>query len=438
MQDGINKLFKKATTLIPRDKKNGWKIQKLHDMTHLWWFISQYGSPMNYDNGPTERHHKVIKIHGRRSSQHSDDEYRLGTGKRIQEKTALSKATAHMYAGSDDFSEDGEESPIVNEDAADCFPSGRPLFVVFFYWDHNGETMTMPEQNRAVIFDVSRNWNPSYSNNHSGPDKIHPTVMQKLKETMFSRKEHCALVYQECYKNSDGNEGGTEKVVFRAINSYRSEGPWYDWCWIDWQYNNGTQPTFSTKKKTHNKQILSDHKCIEKITGDSILQYKYHAYSVPARLLCIFKSFQSTNHLPLNFAGQSFLTRKDDNLNIPLLRQWSRVILQQEQISQKAGLLRDAQVIVHSAQSDFQLKHEIGHEYNMYTSPSTTHNGYLTPRFSVGDLDMIGAHTYCFEFQGCLKERYPPGKLPRIIQVHSWYDDLAAQFMSKFLGPLYY
>jgi hypothetical protein len=332
--------------------------------------------------------------------------------------------------------EEGDKTPI-NENEIHGLPSGRPHFLVFFFWNHDVPGDSLPEQNRAVVFDVCRNWIPSFSTNHSGPDKIHPTVMQKLKEILFQRNQNCALVYQECYKKTDGVGQDSEKVVFRAINNYRSEGPWYDWCWIDWQYEGGTFPTFTTKQKTHNKQILSDNGCKVTVGSDSTLKYEYKAYSVPARLLCIFKSFQGNNELPDEFRGEEFLILDRDTENISSIRQWAAVLLEQEKHSMRNGCVPSAEVIVHSAESSYQSKHAIGHEYKMYTSQSSTHHNHTTPSFSLVDLDMIGVHTYCFEFKGCLNERYHPGQHPRIIQVHSWDDDLATQFTSKYFGRTY-
>ena len=142
--------------------------------------------------------------------------------------------------------------------------------------------------------------------------------------------------------------------------------------------------------------------------------------------------------MPVEFHGEGFLMLDKDTENISTIRQWVAVLLDQEKNLMRTGCVWDAEVIVHSAESSYANKHAIGHEYKMYTSPSRTHNGHTTPLFSLVDLDMIGDHTYCFEFKGCLNERYHPGKHPRIIQVHSWSEELATQFTTKYMGQNYH
>ena len=40
---------------LPRNKGNGWAIQKFHEMIHLGSDITRFGSPANYDAGGGER-----------------------------------------------------------------------------------------------------------------------------------------------------------------------------------------------------------------------------------------------------------------------------------------------------------------------------------------------------------------------------------------------
>jgi len=38
----------------PRENKNGWKLQKFHDMLHIVRDIENFGSPNNVDAAPNE------------------------------------------------------------------------------------------------------------------------------------------------------------------------------------------------------------------------------------------------------------------------------------------------------------------------------------------------------------------------------------------------
>eukprot|EP00978_Attheya_sp_CCMP212_P040692 scaffold225093_cov68-Attheya_sp.AAC.3 len=46
-----------AKKTLPRNKGNGWDVQKYHEMFHLTHYMVRYGSPMNFDSGTGEKFH---------------------------------------------------------------------------------------------------------------------------------------------------------------------------------------------------------------------------------------------------------------------------------------------------------------------------------------------------------------------------------------------
>jgi len=52
--NAIRTMMKEILENAPRDDKNGWKLQKFHDMLHIVRDIENYGSPNNVDAAPNE------------------------------------------------------------------------------------------------------------------------------------------------------------------------------------------------------------------------------------------------------------------------------------------------------------------------------------------------------------------------------------------------
>jgi len=54
MWDAIRTMMKEILENAPRNDKNGWKLQKCHDMLHIVRDIENYGSPSNVNAAPNE------------------------------------------------------------------------------------------------------------------------------------------------------------------------------------------------------------------------------------------------------------------------------------------------------------------------------------------------------------------------------------------------
>jgi hypothetical protein len=56
--------MKLITTYLPREKGNGWKVSKFHEIKHIVRFICTFGAPQGYNASRPEEHHKA---HAKRS-----------------------------------------------------------------------------------------------------------------------------------------------------------------------------------------------------------------------------------------------------------------------------------------------------------------------------------------------------------------------------------
>ena len=62
-----------------------------------------------------------------------------------------------MDVVSENTTEDFAVTPPASDDEINGLPSERPHFLVFFFWDDKHDGTSLPEQNRAIVFDVRRN-----------------------------------------------------------------------------------------------------------------------------------------------------------------------------------------------------------------------------------------------------------------------------------------
>ena len=180
-------------------------------MTHLWWYIKRFGSPLNFDNSPTDHNHIPIKRHGRRSSQHSDDDYRLGSCKRIQESTALHKGNCYLNRtankGNDHTGYSMGTLDVVDDDLEDTLEeptddevSKYPDCVIFYqpgliYTHINQRTDTNYEKGGRMIIYPVRKGQLSVDDN-----VLHPSVIEYLQEQLHLRGKNIAVVHGESIK----------------------------------------------------------------------------------------------------------------------------------------------------------------------------------------------------------------------------------------------
>jgi hypothetical protein len=56
-QTSIKEMIKMMKTALPRQKGNGWKLQKTHNLFHFVTFIKKFGSVRNFDTACCEKNH---------------------------------------------------------------------------------------------------------------------------------------------------------------------------------------------------------------------------------------------------------------------------------------------------------------------------------------------------------------------------------------------
>ena len=242
--------------IAPRLEGMGLKLVKFHHLSHWYFYIQLYGSPLNFDGAPPESMHKEnVKDVGRRTQQRSGT-LTYQTGIRTYEKTLEERCSMQCNIWESDEDKDPHDSsipgdPIEDLDLADTMDGlliskslsidsrilGPYFRLDFDYIDCDPESKT---DCMKIVWLERRDGKPR---------KIPLPSFDKQTMNAFHQK----MRYYNCGK--PGRRlvsilGGTglvvdnrEKTVIRATPSYRSGRQWFDYVNYDWGSNDeGTLP----------------------------------------------------------------------------------------------------------------------------------------------------------------------------------------------------
>jgi hypothetical protein len=212
----------------PRKDKNGWRLQKFHDMLHIVRDIENFGSPNNVDAAPNENNLiDFAKKPGRRA--HKKREVFVSqVSKRLRETDLIRKAYQALLRTSDNSqygfveSEDMDmqdvdvatEADVLEEKEIESKLIGNPLFQVNFEQQFNeGFYECLAEKSVRTR------------------RELHPTLLtflflEQTFEDFPLYGQKTIHIFTEYKRN--GN-------TYSAHPNYNSFGEWYDWAMIKFE-----------------------------------------------------------------------------------------------------------------------------------------------------------------------------------------------------------
>ena len=248
----ISSLIRKIVKHLPREKGNGWKVSKLHEIKHIVRFIVAFGGPRGYNASRPEEHHKAhAKRPGRRSQKNVKtidqqcgrriaDAYiidtmyalfQLPSTSRTGVANGIPKTTEPpRQQGSDTESFVGTPEPRTVE-----VGSGTTYFIRSFRNpDHDNKLCIKPRfntQTRAIKLEKN----------------LSLFIWQTYSESDFDVHGEgsikCCTEYHKYDVDTD------EKLIsIRCHPNYRGKGsPWYDWALIQYEFDNGDVIDFPSR-----------------------------------------------------------------------------------------------------------------------------------------------------------------------------------------------
>jgi hypothetical protein len=207
---------------VKRDEStNGYRTEKFLELSHFYEDYMEYGVASGYSTETGERGLKDwAKKPARRARQGTDEIFTGQTCTRIQETALLRKLEEVNEAvhGKSLFRNDNKDKQ--NEDG----PSTDVLYDKTFVFH-------LQEGERATIRRVLPNGNrEKYKRNNNS--RGYPKEVIDWFENMTSDKAVKVTIFSEM------KVGG---VLFRAHPNYQSNGPWFDYAMIQYQYGRGEE-----------------------------------------------------------------------------------------------------------------------------------------------------------------------------------------------------
>jgi hypothetical protein len=197
----ISKMLETVKEKVPRNIRNGWKLQKFHDLLHVSRDMSMFGNPQNWDASPGE--HNLIDFAKRpaRRTQKRHSTFMLQVTDRLQENAVLEKASAYVRMTSSKFG----EGQTIAEPVTGIV--GKPYASIVREMNHHKFVVNSNTKHLSEIHPFLKDW-----------------IMEDCdkEDSLFHMCEVVECFYE--YKRS-GN-------LYRAHPDYRGMGPWHDWVMV--------------------------------------------------------------------------------------------------------------------------------------------------------------------------------------------------------------
>jgi hypothetical protein len=420
--NGVNQFLSKQLLYFPRRFGCFWNLQKVHDITHAYYYMRRYGSLMNFDTGHTERLLKFqAKELGRNALSWTENLFRKSSSTRAEEGHILQKAafaSAHQQAfidGSDMIDSDEHSQntdACMDTDDESSSQSGTAAY----------RLSRLPYG--AVLLDANF-CSPNYFcfkyDSSGSPLCAHDTVISFVGQELKNKRLRCALLFPECVRRENG-----KNTRYRASPLYKTN-PWYDWCWLDYELQGSVDHKKALKEKLYVRQ-----KNMLMTTGVAPVE-KSAVHSCPGRLLafCLFVD------LP---PGCPPIPETNDSL---MMRKWANHYCRTNAHNEAVP----PQVVVHTTLAKYKAQHVIGTEFTLQTSKNRDLNvnketgrvhgevdptlvPKLTPLYRLESCDMLGDHVFVFEFEGAMSHYY--NRPPPVIAVRAMHNDISSNFLERY------
>jgi hypothetical protein len=246
----IASLMRLIVKYLPREKGNGWKVSKFHEIKHIVRFIVTFGAPRGYNASRPEEHHKAHAKRPGRRSQKNVKTIDQQCGRRIADAYIIDTMHA-LFQGdqpgivknnvnktTEDLTLDGpSNSVLVSPEPRTVEKGSGTTYHIRSFRD--------PENNNQVCREVT------FNTQTRGPMNLEENlslfILQNYRETDLDMYgEGCIKCCTEYHKYDVDKD---EKLIsIRCHPNYRGKGfPWYDWAVIRFKDDNGDETDFPSR-----------------------------------------------------------------------------------------------------------------------------------------------------------------------------------------------
>ena len=240
------------TSTLPRNKGNGWKLQKTHEMMHFPRYVTLFGHPMNYDSGQGESALKdTAKKPAKNAQKKNGNEFVRQVTERCKE--LLVKRKAYNLMNDQPFRDRESikrvklsqkiEGPAEADDSAfetlSRTAEGATVRTVLRFRMWKMLVYRKPQKAKPTItgFQVQAT---------GGAVVYSPFVRDQIakfvdREFPTSRLRFNVQFFSEATREVEGRP----TLLMRCHPKYRGDMPWYDWMFTKWHLtgNRGSPDT---------------------------------------------------------------------------------------------------------------------------------------------------------------------------------------------------
>ena len=208
----IKSLMTKMKLLVRRENNKGLKVGKFHEMLHVIRDIELFGPPCGFDGRPGESSHKDTKKCAVKT-QRRKNKFEYQTGYRIYENLMISKAASLILPPKNKTKTNVD---TWNDDSINIVTSTSHYFI---YKTDDGriiQNLLNSINSNVELIELHQRVS-EYIYNHLSTNNVTGCIQCRT----FIRID--------------------KDLLIRSTPSYnKANGCWYDWVWINWEYDNGS------------------------------------------------------------------------------------------------------------------------------------------------------------------------------------------------------
>ena len=233
-QTSIKEMIKMLKTALPRQKGNGWKLQKVHNLLHFVTFIDKFGSVRNFDTACCEKNHKWLSKCPACTAQKKHGVFLPQTAERVTDHLTIRRACSRVgilpdkrYRENMSFVDDDDQAEEIN--LAAMFDANHIGNAPVGPVDHKNNELVgakfklVKVTNHPIRFlhwwNGSKDW-----------------VSAKHEYDLWEPYRNFVLNKFSDYPVIHGfTEVQRKGITFRSHPNYRRAGPWIDWCTVNYE-----------------------------------------------------------------------------------------------------------------------------------------------------------------------------------------------------------
>ena len=265
---GVRHMLAMIKYYIPRTTKrgrNGWKLQKFHDLLHLIEDMMRHGSPKNFDCGPNESGLRNWAKEPASTSQNRGYEIFIKqVASRLYESNLLAKSRRENdIIGIRDTRLKSLPDPVTEEEVLPGSSELNPVMGGSYCYIYTANQ----EIDTTICGEKGTKWSGS-DKQRKGQVEIHPAVLTFIREKQNKEDFHGRVepvdetknlttshhspywkLYTECTISLP--EKPKERLTFRSHPNHNNEGPFYDWAMVKFDVDDKFEEDYGLGEEEH-------------------------------------------------------------------------------------------------------------------------------------------------------------------------------------------